>query len=160
MRHTILTALFSVLLLLCGTTGYRCYGQEINQTDLDSLDRPAMNTPGEIRYAAEKDWTQDDWKDNEYYRCIRSTIDAYLESGLDQPGIAAEQLAPYRDIFSGKFAICYAEHFLFGGLFKQYHNGIVYKVKPFTKRLGYERVHDVRRLLVEYIDDRQAFVVI
>lgn len=117
MKHIHLTALFSVLLLLCSTAGHRCYGQESNQTDLDSLDRPGLNTPGEIRYAAEKDWTQDDWKDNEYYRCIRSTIDAYLESGLDQPGIAAEQLAPYRDIFSGKFAICYAEHFLFGGLF-------------------------------------------
>ena len=117
MRHSILTALFSVLLLLCGTTGHRCYGQGSNQTDFDSLDRLGMNTPGEIRYAAEKDWTQDDWKDNEYYRCIRSTIDAYLESGLDQPGIAAEKLAPYRDIFSGKFAICYAEHYLFGGLF-------------------------------------------
>ena len=102
MRHTILTALFSVLLLLCSTAGHRCYGQESNQTDLDSLDRPGLNTPGEIRYAD---------------RCIRSTIDAYLESGLDQPGIAAEQLAPYRDIFSGKFAICYAEHYLFGGLF-------------------------------------------
>ena len=117
MRHTIITALFSVLLLRCGTTGHRCYGQDSTLTDQDSLTYSRMKTPGEIRYAVEKDWTQDDWKDNEYYRCIRSTIDAYLESGLDQPGTAAEEFAPYRDILPGKFAICYAEHFMYGGLY-------------------------------------------
>lgn len=117
MRHTVITALFSVLILLCGTTGHRCYGQDSTLIDQDSLTYSRMKTPGEIRYAVEKDWTQDDWKDNEYYRCIRSTIDAYLESGLDQPGTAAEEFAPYRDILPGKFAICYAEHFMYGGLY-------------------------------------------
>ena len=42
MRRTILSALFSALLLLCGTTGNYCYGQDSTMTDQDS---PFKNKP-------------------------------------------------------------------------------------------------------------------
>lgn len=58
-----------------------------------------------------KDWTDEDWLDNDYFRTIRQHIDAW-KSGK----IKSEELDQYKDKIKGQFIIFSAEEFIAGGL--------------------------------------------
>lgn len=66
----------------------------------------------DIRFA---NYTDNDWLDNEYIRCLRKYIDDY-NSGK----IKDEELDPYKEKLKGKFVIGWAEPYLMGGLFIQF----------------------------------------
>ena len=57
-------------------------------------------------------WTDIDWVDNEYIRCLRRYIDDYNNGRIQN-----EALDEYRDKMKGKFVIGWSEPFIMGGLF-------------------------------------------
>ena len=59
-------------------------------------------------------FTDRDWYDNEYIRCLRSYLDDYNQGKIEN-----SELEPYNDKVRGKFVIGAVEPFLFGGLFIQ-----------------------------------------
>lgn len=78
------------------------------QSDTDSLQRKSLN---QIRF---ENWTDEDWVDNDYYRCIRETFDSYLAGEIE-----FSELDEYRELLPGKFFIGFVEPFIYGGLFIQ-----------------------------------------
>ena len=65
----------------------------------------------DIRFA---NYTDNDWLDNDYIRCLRRYIDDY-NSGK----VKNEELDQYKVMLKGKFVIGWAEPYLMGGLFLQ-----------------------------------------
>lgn len=59
-------------------------------------------------------WTDNDWLDNEYIRCLRRYIDDYNNGRIQN-----EALDEYRDKIKGKFLIGWSEPYFMGGLFLQ-----------------------------------------
>ena len=62
----------------------------------------------DIRFA---NFTEKDWRDNEYIRCLRRYLDDY-----NCGDIKDEELDPYKEKVCGKFVIGSCEPYLFGGL--------------------------------------------
>ena len=58
------------------------------------------------------DWTEKDWYDNEYIRCLRKYFDDYL-GGKEE---IDEDIETYKKSFSGKFVILDENPYLMGGL--------------------------------------------
>lgn len=63
----------------------------------------------EIRF---KDFTDEDWVDNDYIRCLRQYITDYNEGKKED-----EHLDPYKDKISGQFAVLSISPFMEGGAF-------------------------------------------
>lgn len=62
----------------------------------------------DIRFA---NFTDKDWLDNEYIRCLRKYLDDYNSGNIKD-----EDLDPYKEKVCGKFVIGSCEPYLFGGL--------------------------------------------
>lgn len=58
------------------------------------------------------DWTEKDWYDNEYIRCLRKYLDNYLR-GKEE---IDEDIETYKKSFSSKFVILDENPYLLGGL--------------------------------------------
>lgn len=65
----------------------------------------------DIRFA---NYTDNDWLDNEYIRCLRGYVDDYISGKVKN-----EELDPYKKMLKGKFVVGWAGPFLMGGLFLQ-----------------------------------------
>lgn len=65
----------------------------------------------DIRFA---NYTDNDWLDNEYIRCLRRYIDDYNGGKIKN-----KELDQYKGMLKGKFVIGWAEPYLMGGLFLQ-----------------------------------------
>ena len=57
-------------------------------------------------------FTDRDWYDNEYIRCLRSYLDDYNQGKIEN-----SDLDPYKDKVRGKFVIGSVDPFMLGGLF-------------------------------------------
>ncbi len=75
-------------------------------------DSTEVGVPKSLNQIRFEGWTKEDWNDNEYYRCIRKTLDDYLAGKNDR-----EDLEEYKDIIRSKFVIYSASQYLAGGLF-------------------------------------------
>ena len=83
------------------------------ETDIEILP-DSMNIVGgkslnDIRFG---NWTEKDWFDNDYFRTLRTYIDACYKGEIKD-----EVLEPYKFALKGKFAIFNAEPFIGGGMF-------------------------------------------
>ena len=58
------------------------------------------------------DWTEEDWRDNDYFRALRKYLDACC-----QGKIVDKNLEPYKSVLKGRFVIFNAEPCIFGGMF-------------------------------------------
>lgn len=65
----------------------------------------------DIRFA---NFTDNDWLDNEYIRCLRRYLDDYNNGKIED-----KSLDEYKDKLKGKFVIAWSEPCYFGGLFLQ-----------------------------------------
>lgn len=109
MRTTLFLSI-AVSLAFAATASGMCADNCQNnfQPESDSLERKSLN---QIRF---ENWTEEDWVDNDYYRCIRETFDSYLAGEIE-----FSSLDEYRELLPGKFFIGFVEPFIFGGLFIQ-----------------------------------------
>lgn len=62
----------------------------------------------DVRFA---NFTEKDWRDNEYIRCLRKYLDDYNSGNIKD-----EDLDPYEEKVCGRFVIGSCEPYLFGGL--------------------------------------------
>lgn len=62
----------------------------------------------EIRFG---EWTDEDWRDNEYFRTLRRYIDDF-----QQGKVTNEELEKYKKVMEGQFSIIDAQPFLVGGM--------------------------------------------
>lgn len=58
------------------------------------------------------DWTEEDWRDNDYFRALRKYLDACC-----QGKIVDKNLEPYKSVLKGRFVIFNAEPCISGGMF-------------------------------------------
>ena len=75
----------------------------------DSMNIVGGKSLNDIRFG---NWTEKDWFDNDYFRTLRTYIDACYKGEIKD-----EVLEPYKFALKGKFAIFNAESFIGGGLF-------------------------------------------
>lgn len=113
MRHYITTTLLTASILL--SISAKCHGSEY--ATMAPLTQNTEKTLGEIREEIMSKWTYEDWMDNGYFRCIRNTLDEYLNGNRNLPGVSADTLDKYRDIISGQFVVGRVTDYIFGGLF-------------------------------------------
>lgn len=114
------------LCLMCVVTPSACKSNVQNVTKYTSMDSVAVrdtlvadtaeymgNGKGlnDIRFA---NYTDNDWLDNEYIRCLRKYIDDYNGGKIQN-----KELDQYKEMLKGKFVIGWAEPYLLGGLFIQ-----------------------------------------
>lgn len=85
--------------------------QESNQVILqDSTSGSSeMKSLNDVRFG---NWTEKEWFDNDYFRTLRTYIDACYKGEIKD-----KVLEPYRFALKGKFAIFNAEPFIGGGMF-------------------------------------------
>ena len=78
MRTTLFLSI-AVSLAFAATASGMCADNCQNnfQPESDSLERKSLN---QIRF---ENWTEEDWVDNDYYRCIRETFDSYLAGEIE-----------------------------------------------------------------------------
>lgn len=62
----------------------------------------------DIRFA---NFTEKDWVDNEYIRCLRKYLDDFNSGNIKD-----EDLQPYKDKIRGEFVVASSTPYLFGGL--------------------------------------------
>ena len=59
-----------------------------------------------------KNFTDKDWYDNDYIRCLRSYLDDFNQGKIEN-----SELEPYKDKVRGKFVIGSVDPFMLGGMF-------------------------------------------
>lgn len=104
--QTTLFLSIATFLALTATSGYTCSQQNEIQLSSNTLQSKSWN---DIRFG---NWTEEDWYDNDYYRCIRQTFDRYLAGEIEFSDLDA-----YRELLPGKFIIYRVSPFVYGGLF-------------------------------------------
>ena len=115
MKKIFVTIVLSPLMLVNCLHMEKTAGQVSPDTISVSVDSLLEDSDGiyggfnEIRF---KDFTDEDWVDNDYIRCLRQYITDYNEGKIED-----EHLDPYKDKISGQFAVLSISPFMEGGAF-------------------------------------------
>lgn len=108
--HRSLLVYISAMLLSALSQGCRnSPAHHTQDVKTDSTVNQGSKTLNQIRFEG---WTEKDWADNEYYRCIRKTFDDYLAGKIQR-----KDLDEYKDIIPGKFLIYDVSPYIMGGLY-------------------------------------------
>jgi len=86
--------------------------QIAEETDIETLPDSTSNVSKGLNDIRFGNWTEKDWFDNDYFRTLRTYIDACYKGEIKD-----EVLEPYKFALKGKFAIFNAEPFIGGGMF-------------------------------------------
>lgn len=86
--------------------------QIAEETDIETLPDSTSNVSKGLNDIRFGNWTEKDWFDNDYFRTLRTYIDACYKGEIKD-----EVLELYKFALKGKFAIFNAEPFIGGGMF-------------------------------------------
>lgn len=86
--------------------------QIAEETDIETLPDSTSNVSKGLNDIRFGNWTEKDWFDNDYFRTLRTYIDACYKGEIKD-----DVLEPYKFALKGKFAIFSAEPFISGGMF-------------------------------------------
>ena len=86
--------------------------QIVEEPDIETLPDSTSNISKGLNDIRFGNWTEKDWFDNDYFRTLRTYIDACYKGEIKD-----EVLEPYKFALKGKFTIFNAEPFIGGGMF-------------------------------------------
>lgn len=112
----------AIILLVVGTCAVNGQTRISNATNSvaskesvkEKTDTTALSL-NEIRF---KDWTDEDWLDNDYFRALRTCINDWLDGKIENEHLLKcfEKLEPYKSASKGKFVIANVKLHILGGL--------------------------------------------
>lgn len=80
----------------------------------DSSENDDVQNDDALNYISFKDWTDENWLDNDYYRFLRESFDDCYKSVENENTMQIEE---YKDLLNNQFFIFFAEPFLLGGIY-------------------------------------------